>query len=88
MLVVGLSPGLLSKEEKQTKRRSGKQVTEQGVCSYGLQFLRAVITSHSKGSWGPFRRKAQPAAQPGAAGLLARVPPSHSIFPLPPSIGI
>ena len=63
-------------------------MTEQWVCSSSLQFLRAVITSHSKGSWGPFRRKAQPAAQPRAAGLLARFPPSHSIFPLPPLISI
>lgn len=57
------------------------------MCS-GLQFLKAVIIPHSKGSWGPFRRKPQPTAQSSTAGLPASLPPSRSIFPLPTLIGI
>lgn len=52
-----MNAGLVSEERKQTKR-SGDKVTEEEVAPLvpaGL-FLRAVITSCGKGSWGPFRR--------------------------------
>lgn len=62
-------------------------MTEKGAAPRG-SFLRAVITPHTKGSWGPFRRKAQARCPAQRCGLLASLPPSHSTFPLPALIGI
>lgn len=62
-------------------------MTEKGAALRG-SFLRAVITPHTKGSWGPFRRKAQAHCPTQRGGLLASLPPSHSTFPLPALIGI
>lgn len=62
-------------------------MTEKGAAPRG-SFLRAVITPHTKGSWGPFRRKAQAHCPTQRGGLLASLPPSHSTFPLPALIGI